>query len=379
MSVVLWVSLALIVYIYAGYPLAAAVLGRLIPRRVASGPYEPTVTIVIAAFNEADVIASTLENKLALEYPPELLEILVVSDGSEDGTDAIVQRFATERVRLIRQEPRAGKTSALNLGVQHVRSEIVVFSDANSIYRVDALRNLVRGFADPRVGYVTGKMLYGTGPGDWVGSGCSAFMKYENFLRVQETRLGSVVGVDGGIDAVRRALYLPMRSDQLPDFVLPLSVVEQGYRVVFEPDAIVVEDALSKGSDEYRMRVRVALRAFWALWDKRSLFNPFRRPLFAWQLLSHKLLRYLALVPMLTAFAANLILASKGPVYAVLLLLQLLVWAGALFGLTPAARMIPIGIVRWTSYLLLLNVASLHAFLRFMLGKKQVLWTPRKG
>lgn len=379
MNLVVWVSLGLLLYIYAGYPLIAALVGRVVNRRVSAQPFEPSVTIVVAAFNEARVIASTLENKLALDYPTELLEILVVSDGSEDATDEIVESFASKGVRLIRQEPRAGKTSALNLAMQQVQSEIVVFSDANSIYRLDALRALVRSFADDRVGYVTGKMLYSSGPGDWVGSGCSAFMQYENFLRAQETRLGSVVGVDGGIDAVRRRLYRPMRADQLPDFVLPLSVVEQGYRVVFEPEAIVVEEALSKSGDEYRMRVRVALRAYWALWDKRALFNPLRRPLFAWQLVSHKLLRYLALLPMITAWLANLFLARGSGFYTGLLLLQSTGWFVALLGLMPTPRFQRLGIVRWSSYLLLLNIASAHAFVRFVMGKKQVLWTPRKG
>ncbi len=379
MSLILWGSLVLIFYIYLGYPLLTAVLGRIVNRPVFSQNTWPSVSLVIAAYNEDRVIATTLENKLALDYPPEQLEILVVSDGSEDTTDEIVESFASKGVRLIRQEPRAGKTSALNLAMQQVQSEIVVFSDANSIYRLDALRALVRSFADDRVGYVTGKMLYAAGPGDWVGSGCSAFMQYENFLRAQETRLGSVVGVDGGIDAVRRRLYRPMRADQLPDFVLPLSVVEQGYRVVFEPEAIVVEEALSKSGDEYRMRVRVALRAFWALWDKRTLFNPLRRPLFAWQLMSHKLLRYLALLPMITAWLANLFLARGSDFYTGLLLLQSAGWFVALLGLMPTPHFQRLGIVRWSSYLLLLNIASAHAFVRFVMGKKQVLWTPRKG
>ena len=138
-------------------------------------------------------------------------------------------------VHLIRQEPRAGKTLALNLAVGRAKGEIIVFSDANSSYSPDALRCLVENFNDPEVGYVTGKMIYTNPDGSPVGDGCTAYMKYENFLRTLETRIGSMVGVDGGIDAVRKSLYRPMNPDQLPDFVLPLRVVEQGFRVVYEP------------------------------------------------------------------------------------------------------------------------------------------------
>src|SRR5262249_53320633 len=148
-------------------------------------------------------------------------------------------------------------------------------------------RNLVAPFADPNVGYVTGRMHYVDASGSVIGDGCTAYMRYENWLRAQETLIGSIVCVDGGVDAVRRALCEPMRPDQLPDLVLPLAVVRQHRRVVFAQQAILEEEALSDASAEYRMRVRVALRAFWALLDQRALLNPLRYPLFGWQLLSH--------------------------------------------------------------------------------------------
>ena len=275
------------------------------------------MTVVTAARNEAACIEATVRNKLEQDYPADRLDMIVVSDASDDGTDAIVARIADDhpgRVRLIRQEPREGKTAALNLAVPQARGEIVVFADANSIYAPDALRRLARNFADPAVGYVTGKMVYVNPDGSLVGDGCTAYMKLENWLRAQETRIGSVVGVDGGVDAVRRRLYRPMRADQLPDFVLPLAVVEQGARVVYEPEALLTEHALVERVDEFRMRVRVALRALWALSDKRVLLNPFRHGVFAFQLVSHKLLRYLSFAPLAVALVANLLLAGRvGP------------------------------------------------------------------
>src|SRR5690606_20972471 len=158
------------------------------------------------------------------DYPAEKLEIIIVSDESEDGTDEIVKTTAAQdpRVRLIRQVPRQGKTSGLNIAMLDATGEIIIFSDANSHYQPDAIRQLVDCFNDPNVGYVTGKMVYVNEEGNVVGDGCSAYMKYENYLRSLESQVSSVVGVDGGIDAIRKALYQPMNADQLPDFVLPL-------------------------------------------------------------------------------------------------------------------------------------------------------------
>jgi len=288
-------SLTAICYTYLGYPILIFLLGSIRNKKITKdSSYEPFVSILIAAYNEADVIEKTIKNKLELAYPNEKYEIIVISDESSDGTDKIVEKYKYRNVKLFRQEPRAGKTSALNLAVPHAKGDILVFSDANSIYEKDMLKHLVQNFADKRVGYVTGKMIYTNQDGSITGDGCSAYMKYENLLRTYETRLGSIVGVDGGIDAIRKELYEPMNKDQLPDFVLPLKVAEKGYRVVYEPEALLREDSLKESSDEYKMRVRVSLRAIWALFDMRSLVFSFKKGnrILLWQLWSHKVLRY---------------------------------------------------------------------------------------
>ena len=372
-------SLAGLVYVYVGYPLIVWVMAKVCPRSVDKHLIEPPVTILIAAFNEAASIGATIANKLALDYPPEKLEIIVVSDGSNDGTDAIVEGFSGQQVRLIRQEPRAGKTSALNLAVPLAQGEILIFSDANSLYAPQALRRLVSNFSDPQIGYVTGKMVYTNPDGTLIGDGCSTYMKYENFLRTVETKIGSVVGVDGGIDSMRKALYQPMNEDQLPDFVQPLKVVEQGYRVVYEPEAVLMEQALNTAKDEYRMRVRVTLRALWALYDLRQLLSFRRNPLFTWQLWSHKLLRYLCFLFLLLAFISNFFLLNAGAVFQLLFALQCVLYSFALIlpllearGLAPS----PLGFIR---YFVLLNLACAHAFGKFLFRRKQITWTPRKG
>lgn len=377
-----WGLLALGLYPFALYPVLVGLVGLVIRRRVHQDPgFTPTVTVIIAAYNEARHIEATIRNKLAQDYPRDLLNLIVVSDGSSDGTDEIVERLATEdrRVRLIRQEPRQGKTSALNLAVAQANGELLVFSDANSTYRPDTVRRLARNFADPGVGYVTGKMLYANPDGSLVGDGCTAYMRYENALWKGETRIGSIVGVDGAVDCVRRSLYRPMRPDQLPDFLLSLDIVEQGRRVVFDDAAIVMEEALSTESAEQSMRVRVALRGLWAMWDKRHLFNPLLGPLFSWQLASHKLLRYLSPFPLLLAAALNWALLAIGPAYWVCAAGQVLFFALVAcrsFKLRPLSEWAFAG---YCSYFLLLNWSSALAVWQFMRGQKKVTWQPRTG
>jgi len=378
-EIVFLLSILLIFYVYAGYPLAAAFLGRIMNHPVHKGMREPKVTIVIAAYNEEESIGATIENKLALDYPQEKLELLVISDGSTDRTDAIVGNFADRNVRLLRQGPRAGKTSALNMAIPQAKGEIIVFSDANSIYAPDAVRKLVANFTDPKVGYVTGKMIYANPDGTAIGEGCSAYMKYENWLRETETRLGSVVGVDGGIDAMRREIYRSMNPDQLPDFVQPLKVVEQGYRVVYEPQALLWESTLKETGDEYRMRVRVSLRAFWALFDMRKLMLSGHAALFAWQLWSHKVLRYLCFVFLITSYVSNALLLGVGFLYKALFALQNVIYIVAFAAPFMARLGIKSRIFTFARYFMLLNLASAHAFGKFVIGKKQVVWTPRKG
>jgi cellulose synthase/poly-beta-1,6-N-acetylglucosamine synthase-like glycosyltransferase len=380
---VFWVSLGLLIYVYAGYPLVARVLGAVLNRRVAAaepGDHLPTVTVMIAAYNEARHIEATVRNKLDSAYPPDKLDVAVISDGSDDGTDGIVAGIADPRVRLIRQEPRAGKTSALNLAMPAVTSEVVVFADANSLYHEDTIMNLVAPLADPAVGYVTGRMVYKAPDGSLSGEGCSAYMAYENRLRAWETQLGSIVGVDGGVDALRRSLWTEMRPDQLPDFVEPLAVREQGYRVVYEPRALLYEDALAETSDEFRMRVRVSLRAFHALKDKAALLNPLRFGVFAWQLWSHKVLRYLAFLFMAGALAANWALAARTntPFWSILMLGQIGFYALAGYGQAQNRRgQIPPRPAGLATYLCVLNLASALAFWQFLRGRKQVTWNPR--
>jgi cellulose synthase/poly-beta-1,6-N-acetylglucosamine synthase-like glycosyltransferase len=369
----------MIFYIYLGYPFTAAVFALLMNKRVKKGPFQPSVTILIAAYNEEKEIEKTLKNKLDLDYPKDKLEIIIISDGSTDKTDDIVRNYTGERVRLIKQETRAGKTSALNLAVPHARGEVIAFSDANSKWAKNALAKLMNNFSEPNVGYVTGKMIYKNPENTLVGDGCTTYMKYENYLRSVETRIGSIVGVDGGIDAVRKELYRPLNLEQLPDFVLPLKVVEQGYRVIFEPGAILEEQALGNAKDEYSMRVRVSLRALWALKDMKQLLSFRKSRLFAWQLWSHKVLRYFCFIFLIVAFVSNFMLWPAGDLYRGLLITQILCYLSAIISSRLKNKGIRIKVFYLINYFVLLNAASAHAYFYFIKNKKITTWTPRGG
>lgn len=377
MEAVFWISAAWITYVYAGYPLLASILAALVGRQVCKADIAPRVTVLTAAYNEEACIAQTVQNKLEQDYPPELLDIIVVSDESVDDTDEIVSSLGS-RVRLIRQSPRAGKTAALNLAVAQAAGEVLVFADANSMYAPDTIRRLVSSFADPAVGYVTGKMVYVNDDGSLVGDGCSAYMKYENWLRAAESRLAAVIGVDGGVDAVRRSVYKPMRADQQPDFVLPLNVAGQGYRVVYEPDARLHESALSEHDAEYRMRVRVTLRALSALWDMRRMMNPLRHRLLAFQIISHKLLRYLAFLPLVTAFAISWSLAAQNRLMLLAALAQTFVYVLAGIGWVSRGQNRSF-LIGFPYYFVLLNMACAQAVIKFIGGQRQAIWAPRTG
>lgn len=371
-------AIAAAIYPIVGYPLLLAVIGVLRPRPVRRASFTPSVSVLIPAYNEADCIGATIDNKLAQDYPAERLEILVISDASEDGTDAIVTGYAARGVKLLRREKREGKAAALNEAVSRATGEIMVFSDANSTFAPDAISRLMENFADPRVGYVTGNLEY-RHEGELSGRGSGAYMRYENWLRRLESRVGSVIGVNGGVDAMRRDLYRPVPASQITDFVLPLRVVAAGMRVIFDERAHSQEAANTEVAAEFRMRVRVALRALHGLVHVRAALNVFRRPLPAFCILSHKILRYLSFVFLALALALNAALATHSPVFAALLVCQAVFYALALAGLS---RRLPNGLRLLTAlptYFVMSNVAFGIAALRFARGETMATWKPRAG
>jgi cellulose synthase/poly-beta-1,6-N-acetylglucosamine synthase-like glycosyltransferase len=374
-----WVAVGFIAYIYFGYPATIFLISKLRHRRVRKGHQEPTLSLLIAAHNEAAHIAKTLENSLNLDYDQNKLQIIVVSDGSTDGTDDIVRGFAGRGVILLRQEPRNGKSAALNVAAARATGEVLLFADANSMYDKAALRHIASNFADPTVGYVTGKLRYRNEDGTMTGDGCSLYMRYENFIRSCESAAGSLVGVNGGIDAVRRSLYQEMQPDDLPDLVLPLRVVESGFRVVYEPEALLTEDANTNTRDEYRMRVRVSLRALWTLADMSHMMSVRRHGFYAIQLWSHKALRYLAFGFMCSAFFTAALLSGRSPFYRLMYEAQLMFAVVALLGLLAEQRGWKTRALAVPYYFALVNAASFQACFKYLRRQRHRLWSPRLG
>jgi len=369
--------LILIIYIYIGYPICIFIFSKLVNKTIHKERNEISVSILISAFNEEKFIARTIRNKLEQDYSD--FEVIVISDESTDDTDNIVKSFSDPRVKFIRQMPRQGKTAALNKAILQAKGNIIVFSDANSIYDSNVLKCLVSNFSDPQVGYVTGKMIYTNADSSLVGDGCDSYMRYENWIRTYETQFNSVVGVDGGIDAMLRELYEPLNADQLPDFVQPLHVIKKGYRVIYEPAALLHEEALTEQKTEFKMRVRVSLRALWALMDMRALLNPVKYLVYSWQLFSHKVLRYLAWIPLVILVILNLLLLGEGQFYRFMLVLQGLFYFLAALGYALRHRRFNPVFITAPYYFLLVNFAAARAFQHFIRGKKQIMWEPRAG
>jgi cellulose synthase/poly-beta-1,6-N-acetylglucosamine synthase-like glycosyltransferase len=373
-----WLSVFLIVYPAIIYPALVWLVALICPREVKQYSWTPSVTVLIPAYNEAQHIAATIQNKLDQDYPRERFEIIVVSDASTDGTDDIVRKFSSRNVRLIRRELREGKAAALNEGVGSARGEILVFSDANSLFAPDAIGRMMESFADPEVGYVTGNLTYQTHRHGIAGSGCSLYMKYENVLRRLETCAGSIIGVNGGVDAIRRKLYTDVPRRLITDFVLPLHVIRAKHRVVYDERVHSAEAANSELGSEFRMRVRVALRALQGISYMRQLCNPFNYPWAAFSLMSHKVSRYFCFFFLTIAFLANLLLASS-PSYAAFFLVQVIAYLLALAGLRKNLPSIVRRLTLIPTYFLMSNAAFAVAAIKFLQGETMATWQPRAG
>ena len=283
----------LLAYIYGGYLLLLYLLAKLLPRRHRFDErHEPVVTLVISAYNEEAVIGAKLLNAFEMDYPPEKLSVVVVSDGSSDRTDEIVRSFAHRGVTLVRPAERRGKTAGLNQALSGVTSELVVFSDANAMYDRLALRRLVRHFSDEKIGYVVGNARYENAAETAAGSSEGAYWNLEVKMKQWESAFSSVVGGDGAIYAIRRRLYQPMQETDINDFVNPLQIVAQGYRGIFDPEAWCTEKPAGIFEREFSRKVRIANRSFNGFLRVPGACNPLRDGRFAWQLVSHKLLRW---------------------------------------------------------------------------------------
>ena len=371
---VFWSMVGLLVYVYAGYPCLVFVLARLRPRPVRKGPELPTVSFIIAAYNEEASIAAKLRNTLALDYPAEKLEIIVASDGSTDRTDAIVRETFGDRVTLL-AAGRQGKTIAQNRAVAEVATgEIIVFSDATTVYRPPSLRALVANFADPEVGLVTGSVIHGQEVNAAVVRGRAAYWSYESFLRRHESRFHSILGAAGCCHALRRGLYTPLAPDLIGDVVQTVKVVQQGYRAVVEDDAVVYEPAESTTiREELERRARVIARGLRGKWYLRDFFNPLRHPWFCLQVLSHRLLRWSVPLFLILLFVANAILLDR-PLFRAVFAAQLAFYGLAALGWALERRQLSPPGLTVPFYFCVINLAPLLAVRSLLRGERKATW-----
>ena len=375
-EIIFGLSAAAVFYTYAGYPLLLVIASTLRPKRVRRDRFEPTVTIIITAYNEERSLAAKLENTLALDYPRELLEIVVASDCSNDRTDQIVREFSARGVRLCRQPERLGKTAAQNTAVEQAHGEIILFSDATSDYQPDVIRTMMPNFADAAVGCVTGRLVYVDSADSRVGRGARSYWGYETFLKKHESRAGSLIGASGCLYAVRRSAYVPLYHEACSDFIIATKMVEQRLRAVYEPDAVCAEQTNRRSDAELKMRVRVIAQTFTDLWRHRPMLNPFRSGFYAVQLLSHKVMRYLVPFFLIALFAASAMLAPASFTYRMLFATQLLGYGCALLAWLLEKVGIRSRLLALPQYFVLANVASLIACYQFIRGERYARWEP---
>src|SRR2546423_1729256 len=331
-QILFWSSVAALLYTYLGYPLLVWLVGCLRPRAVHRAEIRPSVSVIITAYNEERDLAAKLENTLALDYPRELMEIIVASDCSTDRTDEIAREFSARGVKLARQPQRLGKTAAQNAAVKEAAGEIIVFSDATSQYEADVLQAIVPNFADASIGCVAGRLIYVDSSDSQVGRGAQSYWGYESFLRQHESRVCSLIGASGCLYAVRRSAYVPLYPEACSDFIIATKMVEQGLRAVYEPRAVCMEETNRQADKELRMRVRVITQTLSDLWRHRAMMNPFRSGFYAVELLSHKVMRYLVSLFLIVTLISSITLAPRSIFYALLALSQILFYALAFVG-----------------------------------------------
>ena len=381
-----WVSVFLIVYTYIGYPALIGLLAWIKPRQQPILDLEPSVTLLITAFNEETFMGRKLENSLALDYPKDKLQILVAADGSTDGTREIVEEFERRGVELSYVPERGGKIVAMNRAVLMARGEIIIFSDANNMYETDAIRRLIVPFGDKEVGAATGAKTI-IQDGSDLGSAEGLYWKYESWIKRKETAFSSCIGAVGEMLAIRRELYLPPPSNVInDDYFIVLELLKRGYRVSYVPEARSYEHVSPQESDEIIRRARMTTGKYQAIFGFYGLL-PFGRPVLLWQIISHKYFRAILPFGFIGAFLANILAvifpveASKPSILAltyhyslIFLALQLIFYAAAFLGSKKKFGGLLGKILYIPTYLVNSNIAVLKGVYGYITKKQTNIW-----
>jgi cellulose synthase/poly-beta-1,6-N-acetylglucosamine synthase-like glycosyltransferase len=369
-TIVFWSSSAVLAFVYAGYPALLAVIRLVAGRAIQRAAFEPSVCVFITANDEADIIEAKLRNTLALDYPADRLDVVLASDGSVDGTNELARQFEP-RVRVLEFFPRQGKIAAINEGMRQVAADIVVFSDANTFLEPDAVGALVRNFADPDVGAVSGDVVL-FGERAALGPSEDLYYRYERWMQRAESEIGSMIGADGALYAIRRELFDPPQSDTiLDDMAIPMGVVKAGRRVVFEGAARAFEQGSESAMEEFARKSRVIAGAMQFM-RRRDSAVPARAPQVILSLVSHKALRWLSPAFGAAALLSTVVLAPTSLLYTTLLGVEGGVLMMGAAGCVPRLRRIaPIAIAH---YFCLVQTAAAYGFIRGLTGRQTVLW-----
>jgi cellulose synthase/poly-beta-1,6-N-acetylglucosamine synthase-like glycosyltransferase len=367
---------SLVVWVYAGYPLALSMLGRLRPRPRRRAPLEASLAVLVAAHDEEEVIADKIANVRDADYPSELIELIVASDGSSDQTVEAARRAGATRVLDL---PRVGKLTALNRAVEASTGELLVFTDADSLFERATLRELVSNFADPEVGGVAANVVrYVEEDGRPVARGEGLYWRYEQLLKRLEDRVGSAVSASGHLYAVRRRLFTPSTlTAGTDDFVISTQVVRAGGRLAYDEHAVVLVPAPEEGATELRRKVRVMNRGLRSALGLRGDLLPTRTGLYALEVIFHKLLRRLVGFLLVAVLVSSAVLAARNPAWWIVLAPQLAFYALATAGAMLAGRRAGRLKVFWIPYFFCLgNVAAALAVLSLLLGVRFTTWEP---
>ncbi|MGZ3787733.1 MAG: glycosyltransferase family 2 protein [Bacteriovorax sp.] len=371
------VLICIIFYAYFGYPMTIVLFSLLSKNKVLKDDnYVPEVALLIAAYNEEDTIAEKIKNSLELDYPLGKMEIVIVSDGSTDKTDEIVRSFENLGIKLFRVEGRVGKTEARNQAVQSVRKEIVVFSDATAIYKKDAILKLVRNFADPTVGMVSGNLTYTDAKIGAMGGPTRLYWSYEKIIKKAQSRLYTLTGAVGCINAFRRKLYCELPSNIIEDFTEPLMIAAQDYRIVYEEEAIAYERTTQRPSQEFFMRVRVIRGGMKGLLYALKKLNLKRHYLLLFQLFGHKVLRWLMPLVLILLFSANyyVFTSNQNMAFDILMISQVLCYLTALLGILWKPSGTLGKIISVPAYFLIINTASFSALYLTLVSDLEATW-----
>lgn len=373
LTLLFWTTLLLLLYVFIGYPLGIRVLAALNGTGTQSDEsFLPPVSLILSVYNEEEVIEEKIDNFLALDYPADKLEFLIISDCCSDRTDELIRSHQNERIRLLVQTDRSGKTKNLNWGASEARGEILVFTDANAMYDRDAVRKMVRHFADPTVGLVSGKSVYSDAEGAVTSGG--AYRRYEDFIKESESRAGGIIGADGAIYALRKTCYTPLPSQYINDFIHTIQVVLAGGRAVSDDQAICREQVEESGSGELRRQTRIMAQSWLIFLSQFGLLLRGGKLLYLWQFVSHKFLRWLTVPLMLMLFVSNGALLANGLLYQAVFIGQLLFVAGIIAGSRAKG-----GLVRVPYLFTLLHYAALVGLFKYLSGNMYTTWNPRNN